>query len=78
MGLRPWDTDIACKDCHRIYDSQDPRCPNCSLPTVLSRMWTNQGGKPPGISGRAWTYGLIGAIMLWLTFAAIIVALNPG
>lgn len=65
---------IWCRDCGRSYDPQSPRCPACDLPTVVSRMAINQGGKPPRLTSRAvWSWGTIGAIAAWLMLAAVIV-----
>lgn len=64
---------LSCKRCCQVYDPQRPRCPGCGDPTALNQMWADQGGKEPSIPPRAFAWGFVGAVTLWLMFAGAIV-----
>lgn len=65
-------SSIACRDCTEVYDPQLPRCPNCTLPTVVTRQWYDQGNKPPAIRRRAWYWGIGLALLIWGTVGLMI------
>lgn len=67
---------ITCHRCEQGYDPQAPSCPGCGDATVVNQMWEDQGHRPPTISARAWSWGFVGAVILWLIFAGAIVYLT--
>ena len=67
---------IICHGCRFPYDSEKPRCTECGDPTIINQMWVDQGGKAPAISNRAWRWGTVLALALWLIFAGVIVYLT--